>query len=126
MRIVATRRLFDFGDAAVGAGGELLELQGVMAGNNAVHGTGQFDHSRLSGDVGGVIGVGERGAGQVQRKIEIEIAIVGSENERRISLDAEILRGVGVAGAGVGANAGEDFDIVAIHQADAAFRVQLQ
>ena len=38
----------------------------------------------------------------MQRKIEIEIAIVGGEDERRIAFDAEILRGVGVARAGVG------------------------
>ncbi len=70
-----------------------------------------------------MIGFAECGAGEVRRKIQIEIAIVGGEDERRISFDAEILRSVGVARAGVGANAGEDFDVVAVDQMDAAFGV---
>jgi hypothetical protein len=49
--------LLDFGDAAVGGGGEFLELQGVVAGHYAVDRAGQLDHSRLRGNVGGVIGV---------------------------------------------------------------------
>jgi len=55
--------------------------------------------------------------------IAVGIAIVGGQDERRISVDAEILRSVGVACAGAGANARENFDVVAIYQPQAALRV---
>jgi hypothetical protein len=55
--------LFDFGDAA--CGGELLELEGIVAGDDAVGGAGEVDHSQLCGDIGWVIVIAECGAGKV-------------------------------------------------------------
>src|SRR5579864_3120444 len=97
-----------------------------MPGYHAIRiATGKLNHALLILDVGSVIGVGECGAGFVFGEVAIEIAIVGGEDERRIAFDEQILRSVGVVAAGVSANAGKDFHIVAIDEADAAFGIEL-
>src|SRR5579859_1405865 len=73
----------------------------------------------------GVVGVGKSGAGFVFGEIAIEITIVGGEYEGRSAFHAQVLRGIGVARARVGTDAGEKFDIVAVHETDAACGVQL-
>src|SRR5215813_5183878 len=45
--------------------GVLLELQRVVARDDAIDGAGQLDHALLGPDVGGPVGVRERGAGLV-------------------------------------------------------------
>src|SRR5580700_4720312 len=115
-------RSFDFGDAV--GGGIFLELGGVVAGDDAVGiAAGELNHALLILDVGGVVGVGESGAGFVLGEVAVKIAIVGGQDEWRIAVDANILRGVGVVAACIGANAGENLDVVAVHEVQAAFRV---
>src|SRR2546427_4331765 len=55
-------------------------------------------------------------------EIAVKIAIVGREDIGWSSRDANVLRRVGVARAGIDADAGKDFDVVAIHQVHAASR----
>src|SRR4029077_2304412 len=101
--VIATRRLLDFGDAALG--GKLLKLQSVVAGDDAIGvATGKLNHALLILDVSGEIGVGECGAGFVLGEVAVQIAIVGGEDEGRMALDTDILRCKGVPRAGVSAN----------------------
>src|SRR6266849_7967378 len=86
--------LLNFGHASFG--GKLLKLESVVAGHDAVHRSGKIDHPRLGGDIGRMIGLAEGGAGQVRRQIAIEITIVRSQDERRISVHPEILRSISV------------------------------
>jgi len=61
---------FDFGDAT--SGGIFLELQRVVAGDDALEiAAGELDHALLILDVGGVIGVGECGAGFVLGEVAV-------------------------------------------------------
>src|SRR5712664_4210735 len=53
-------------------------------------------------------------------EIAVKIAVVGREDIGWSSRDANVLRRISVARAGIDADAGEDFDIVAIHQVHAA------
>src|SRR5713226_4011305 len=53
-------------------------------------------------------------------EIAVKIAVVGREDIGLSSRDANVLRRVGVARAGIDADAGEDFDVVAVHQMHAA------
>src|SRR5262249_15447315 len=87
--IPITQSSLDLRDPSVGR--VFLELKGVVAGNNAVGRAGELDHPLLVLDVGGAIGLRESGAGFVFRKIAIEIAIVGGQNERRTPFDAQVL-----------------------------------
>src|SRR5208283_3379984 len=67
--------------------GELLKLQRVVAGNDAIDGPGKLNHAFLVFDVRGVIRIAERGAGQVCFQIAVEIGIVGSQNKTRCAFD---------------------------------------
>jgi hypothetical protein len=61
---------FDFGNAA--SGGIFLELEGVVAGDDALGiAAGELDHALLILDVGGMIGVGECGAGLMLGKVAV-------------------------------------------------------
>ena len=116
-------RLFDGGHTPVS--GEFLKLENIVAGHHAIRRARKFYHTRLGGDVRSVVGIGESGAGHMRRQVPVKIAIVRGQNERRISLHPQILRSVGVPRAGVRANARENFHVVAVHQTDAPFSVQL-
>src|SRR5207245_3150836 len=83
--------LLDFCHAA--DGGEALELQSVVAGNDAVRGAGELDHALLILDVGGLVRFAERRAGLVLGEVAVEITVVGSEHEGRIAVHAAVLRG---------------------------------
>lgn len=73
------RSSLDPGDASLS--GEFLELKDVMSWHDAIRRAGKLDHAVLIADVGGVVGVGESGAGLVFEEIAIEVNIVGSEDE---------------------------------------------
>jgi hypothetical protein len=61
---------FDFGDAA--NGGIFLELERVVSGDDALGiAAGELDHALLIFDVGGVIGLGECGAGFVLGEVAV-------------------------------------------------------
>ena len=90
-------------------------MQSVVARNDAVGGSCQFDHPRLVLDVRGLIGLRERRACLALREVAIQIAIVRSQHKRGIAFDPEILRRVGMACAGLGANAGKNLDIIPIY-----------
>jgi hypothetical protein len=92
----------DFRDAALAW--VFLELKRIVARDDAVRRAGQLDHALLVLNVGGLIGFGESGAGFVFRKIAIEIAIVGGQDERRSALDAQVLGSISMTRSGVGAN----------------------
>ena len=53
-------------------------------------------------------------------EIAVKIAIVGREDIGWSSRDANVLRRVGVARAGIDADAGKDFYVVTVHEMDAA------
>jgi hypothetical protein len=101
---------------------ESLELAG-SPGDDAVRGAGERDNALPP-----LMLPGRRPAERAlasAREIAVEIAVVRGENEGRIALDADVLRGERVAGAGVGADAGEDLHVVAVDEAQAAFGVAL-
>ena len=66
-------------------------MKGVVAWHDAIERARKLDHAVLVADVGGVVSVGEGGAGFVFDEIAIEVQIVGGEDERRSPLHAEIL-----------------------------------
>lgn len=70
---------------------ELMELERVMARQDALGGTGELNHAVLAADVGIVIGVGESGASLVFDEITVEIYIVRGEDELRIPGHAKVL-----------------------------------
>ena len=114
--------LFDFGDAALRR--IFLELRRVVAGKDAVRiSSSEFDHALLILDVSEPEIVGEGRAGFVFGEIAIEIAIVGSQDERRRAFDADVLRRVSVVSTGVGADAWKDLNVVAVHELQAALRI---
>src|SRR5450631_2616733 len=91
----------DLRDAALRR--EFPELKEIVARDDAVHGAGEMDHALLILDIRGLVRFAERGAAFVLGEVAVEVAIVGSEDEGRVALDADVLRGEGVAGARVGA-----------------------
>src|SRR5262249_35215581 len=113
--------LADAGNAA--GGRETLELLRVVAGDDAVGRAGERNHALLRADVGGFVRRIEGGAGAVGAQIFVKVAIVGGEDVGRIAGDANVLRGESVARSGEGADAREDFDVVAFHQAQLSLRV---
>src|SRR4029077_9717661 len=66
--------LSDFGYSSLG--GKLLELQGVMPGNNAINGPRQFDHASLILDVRGMIRIRKSRAGLVFGEVAVQIAVI--------------------------------------------------
>ena len=65
----------------------LLELQRVVAGNDAIDGAGKLNHAFLILDVCRVIRIAERGAGHVRFQIAVEIGIVGGQHKARRAFD---------------------------------------
>ncbi len=58
-------------------------------------------------------------------EVAVEIAVVGSEDEGAIAVDADVLRRPGVARSGIDADAGKDLDVVAVDEAQAPFGIAL-
>src|SRR5260370_33992444 len=95
--------LLDFGDAT--GGWEALELEGIVAGDDAFFSAGELHHAFLRLDVGRAIGLGKRGARGMRIEIAVKIAVVGREDIGWSSRDSNVLRRVGVARAGIDADA---------------------
>src|SRR2546428_778426 len=104
---------------------ETLKLQRIMPWNDALHRSCQFDHPFLVLDVGGLVCLGKGGACFMFREVPVEIAIVRGQHERWTTFNAQILRRIRVTRPRVGANPGENFHVVAVHQTQPSLRVQL-
>lgn len=97
-----------------------------MPGDNAIYiPPSQLNHALLIANVRSAVSIGEGSAGFAFNEIAIEIAIVGGKDEGRIAFDAQILRGISVTTASIGANAGEDLDVVAMHETEPTLSVEL-
>ena len=117
----ATRSSANLDDAG-GDGGEAVELEWVMAGNDEARVGGQLLHTVLRAQVG--LGVERRGDGDVFFEILVKIHVVaGQDDGAGGGVDCDELRRIGVLAAGVADDAGKNLLGVAVQQAHAALRV---
>src|SRR5579863_1529391 len=87
---------------------KFCENRGVVAGHDAIGRSSEFNHARLRGDIGLLERGIECGASAMRAQIFVEIHVVGGKDERRVAIDANVLRREGVMAAGESANAGKD------------------
>src|SRR5262249_39403088 len=64
------------------------------------------------------------GAGLVLLQVAVEIVVVGSQHKSRLALDQQVLRRIGVMPARICTDSGKQFNVVALHQAQAPLGIQ--
>src|SRR5262249_23236959 len=104
--------------------GEFFKHSRIMTGNDQAGRSGQLFHAVLGTKVGsGIKGLGD---GRVLFQVLVEIHVVTGKNHRaRLCVNAYELRLQRVLASGVAGDAGKNFLGVAVHQAYAAGKVEL-